>query len=107
MFLVWFRDVLLFKATKEMDSLVFKDEYNFIKERADKSSYESLENIIILSFIICLSDSCTNSVAALDTQFLHVLEVVDGCSDFVLNGVNLNGSRIRVIYFLLHNVLLR
>ena len=43
---VWFRDVLLFKATKEMDSLVFKDEYNFIKERADKSSYEGLENII-------------------------------------------------------------
>lgn len=46
LFLVWFRDVLLFKATKEMDSLVFKDEYNFIKERADKSSYEGLENII-------------------------------------------------------------
>ena len=46
LFLVWFRDVLLFKATKEMDSLVFKDEYNFIKERADKSSYEGLETII-------------------------------------------------------------
>ena len=46
LFLVWFRDVLLFKATKEMDSLVFKEEYNFIKERADKSSYEGLETII-------------------------------------------------------------
>ena len=46
LFLVWFRDVLLFKATKEMDSLVFKDEYNFIKERADKSSYEGLEEIL-------------------------------------------------------------
>lgn len=46
LFLVWFRDVLLFKATREVDSLVFKQEINFIKERARKSSYEGLENII-------------------------------------------------------------
>ena len=33
---------MLFKATKEMDSLVFKDEYNFIKERADKIDFKEL-----------------------------------------------------------------
>lgn len=46
LFLVWFRDVLLFKATKEIDGLVFKQEINYIKERAKKSSYEGLESII-------------------------------------------------------------
>lgn len=46
LFLVWFRDVLLFKATHEMDGLVFKEEYHAIKNRANKSSYEGLENII-------------------------------------------------------------
>ena len=46
LFLVWFRDVLLFKATKEMDHLVFRQEYNYIRERAKRSSYEGLETII-------------------------------------------------------------
>lgn len=46
LFLVWFRDVLLFKATREMDGLVFRQEYNDIKNRADTSSYEGLEAII-------------------------------------------------------------
>ena len=46
LFLVWFKDVLLFKATREVDGLVFKHELNFIKERARKSSYEGLEAIL-------------------------------------------------------------
>lgn len=39
-FSMWFRDVLLFKATREVDTLVFRQEINYIKERAQKSSYE-------------------------------------------------------------------
>ena len=46
LFTMWFRDVLLFKATKEVDNLVFKEEINYIKERASVSSYEGLEQII-------------------------------------------------------------
>ena len=46
LFLVWFRDVLLFKATREIDGLVFKQEINYIRERAKMSSYEGLELII-------------------------------------------------------------
>lgn len=45
-FEMWFRDVLLFKATREIDNLVFKDEINAIKERAAVSSYEGIETII-------------------------------------------------------------
>lgn len=46
LFLLWFRDVLLFKATREIDGLAFRQEINYIKERARKSSYEGLEEII-------------------------------------------------------------
>lgn len=46
LFIMWFRDVLLFKATKEVDGLVFKDQLNYIKERANQSSYEGIEDII-------------------------------------------------------------
>lgn len=43
---LWFRDVLLFKATKEIDGLVFKEQLNYIKERASRSSYEGIEKIL-------------------------------------------------------------
>lgn len=46
LFAMWFRDVLFFKATKEVDGLMFKDQLNHIKERARKSSYEGIEKII-------------------------------------------------------------
>ena len=42
---MWFRDVLLFKATREVDNLVFKDEINYVRQRASTSSYEGLETI--------------------------------------------------------------
>ena len=45
-FQFWFRDVLMFKATKEIDHLVFKQEINFIREQASERSYENLEKIL-------------------------------------------------------------
>ena len=44
--LIWFRDVLLYKATQEIDSLTFRDEILEIKKQADKSSYQGIETII-------------------------------------------------------------
>ncbi|HKM03612.1 MAG TPA: DNA polymerase III subunit [Lachnospiraceae bacterium] len=43
---VWYRDVLLFKATKDANHLIFKDEIQYIRKVADRSSYEGIENII-------------------------------------------------------------
>lgn len=43
---VWFRDVLLFKATNDVNMLIFKDEIQEIKKRAAKSSYSGLEEIV-------------------------------------------------------------
>ena len=45
-FLFWFRDVLLFKATQEVDHLVFKPEIEAIREQAEERSYENLEKIL-------------------------------------------------------------
>lgn len=43
---VWFRDVLLFKATKDVNMLIFKDQIQEIKKKADRSSYSGLEEIV-------------------------------------------------------------
>lgn len=43
---IWYRDVLLYKATKDVGSLVFGDQLKYIKQKASKSSYEGLETII-------------------------------------------------------------
>ena len=36
----------MFKATQEVDNLVFKQEINFIREQAKQRSYENLEKIL-------------------------------------------------------------
>lgn len=43
---IWYRDILLYKATKDVDGLVFADELKYIQERAAKSSYEGIETIL-------------------------------------------------------------
>lgn len=43
---VWFRDVLLFKATNDVNMLIFKEEIQEIKKRAARSSYSGLEEIV-------------------------------------------------------------
>lgn len=43
---VWYRDVLLFKATKDANSLVFRDELQYIRKTADRSTYEGIERIV-------------------------------------------------------------
>lgn len=43
---VWYRDVLLFKATNDANHLIFRDDIQYIRKRADKSTYEGIETII-------------------------------------------------------------
>lgn len=44
--MIWYRDVLLYKATKEIDKVIFKDQIQSIKENAKTSSYEGIELIL-------------------------------------------------------------
>ena len=43
---IWYRDVLLFKATRDADSMIFSDELISIRKKASESSYEGLGQII-------------------------------------------------------------
>ena len=43
---VWYRDVLLFKATKDINSLIFKEEIQQIMRVSDRSTYEGIETIV-------------------------------------------------------------
>ena len=43
---IWYRDILIYKATKDVDGLVFADQLKFIKEKASRSSYEGIETIL-------------------------------------------------------------
>ncbi|MBD5393314.1 MAG: DNA polymerase III subunit [Lachnospiraceae bacterium] len=43
---IWYRDVLLFKATHDANDLIFREEIQYIRKVADKSTYEGIEKII-------------------------------------------------------------
>lgn len=43
---LWFRDVMLFKALKDSENLVFIDKLSEIKDWANKCSYEGIEKIL-------------------------------------------------------------
>ena len=42
----WYPDVLLFKATKDVNSLIFKEEIQQIMRVSDRSTYEGIETIV-------------------------------------------------------------
>ena len=44
--MVWYRDVLLFKATSDANGLIFKDELSDIRRQANESSYQGIEDIL-------------------------------------------------------------
>ena len=46
MMMVWYRDVLILKVTKDANAIVYKDQYRFLMEQANRSSYEGLNEII-------------------------------------------------------------
>lgn len=43
---LWYRDVLMFKTTKDINLLIFKNEYGTINEMSQKSSYQGMDKII-------------------------------------------------------------
>ncbi len=44
--MIWYRDVLLYKATADVNKLIFKEEVYDIKKEASRSSYGGIENIL-------------------------------------------------------------
>lgn len=48
---IWFRDVLVYKATSDANKLVFRDEVYDIKKQASLSSYEGIQNMITAVYV--------------------------------------------------------
>ena len=44
--LMWYRDVLLLKATGNANSLIYQEQYSSIRDRGNQSSYEGIQKII-------------------------------------------------------------
>lgn len=44
--LIWYRDVLLFKATSDINRLVFREESSTLRKVASRCSYEGIEHVI-------------------------------------------------------------
>lgn len=43
---IWYRDVLLFKATNDVNHLIFREEITAIRKVAGRSSYEGIEEVL-------------------------------------------------------------
>lgn len=43
---MWYRDVLMYKTTKDINLLIFKDEYSAIKAMSTVSGYDGLERVL-------------------------------------------------------------
>lgn len=43
---IWYRDVLMFKATNDINHLIFREEIQYIRKVADRSTYEGIELVI-------------------------------------------------------------
>ena len=39
---MWYRDILMYKTTKDLNLLIFKDEFSAVKKAASLSSYEAV-----------------------------------------------------------------
>lgn len=44
--MIWYRDVLLYKATRDTERVVLKDQINYMKKQATRSSYEGIGLIL-------------------------------------------------------------
>ena len=43
---MWYRDILMYKTTKDINLLIFKDEFSTVKQIAALSGYEGMERIL-------------------------------------------------------------
>ena len=43
---LWYRDILMFKVTKDMNALIFRNEYSAISRICASSSYPGLEQVL-------------------------------------------------------------
>ena len=76
MILLWYRDVLLYKATKNLNMLLFRDQPEAIASQAGKRSFENLQGIVeALEQVKQRMKSNVNFENALGLLLLYMKEV--------------------------------
>ena len=76
MILLWYRDVLLYKATKNLNMLLFRDQPEAIASQAGKRSFENLQGIVeALEQVKQRMKSNVNFENALELLLLYMKEV--------------------------------
>lgn len=76
MILLWYRDVLLYKATKNLNMLLFRDQPEAIAAQAGKRSFENLQGIVeALEQVKQRMKSNVNFENALELLLLYMKEV--------------------------------
>ncbi len=76
MILLWYRDVLLYKATKNANPLLFRDELEAVAAQAGKRSFENLQGIVdALEQVKQRMKSNVNFENALELLLLYMKEV--------------------------------
>ena len=74
-FTLWYKDVLTFKATRDVDLLIFKTRIEDITYRAAHSSYEGLENILnAIKVARTRIKANVNAETTMELLFLTVME---------------------------------
>ena len=73
--LLWYRDILMYKATKDTNLLLYRDEYTTISSQASKRSYEELERIIeAINKVKIRLDANVNFELAIELMLLVIKE---------------------------------
>ena len=72
---LWYRDVLMFKVTKDMNLLIFKDEFSAMNEMSTQIGYDGFENILnAIDKARIRLDANVNMELALELMFLAMKE---------------------------------
>ena len=72
---IWYRDVLMFKVTKDINLLIFKEEYNTINDLSNKTGYDGFEAILEAIDKARVSlDANVNTELALELMLLAMKE---------------------------------
>ncbi|MBQ9886339.1 MAG: DNA polymerase III subunit delta' [Lachnospiraceae bacterium] len=72
---IWYRDVLLFKATKDTSMFIFKDEYRYIMNTANTVSFGGLDNILkAIEKAKTRLNANVNPELAMELMFITIIE---------------------------------
>lgn len=76
---MWYRDVLMFKISNSVNQLVFREEYQAMKQQSNKISYEGVDNVIkALDKMKVRLDANVNFDVAMELLLMTIKENYNG-----------------------------